>query len=62
VFFDKNGVEIIRKDGYFKEFHFDSILQYVLTNSYKTQPNFQRYIEHRADVIRATGKDVNLWK
>ena len=62
VIFDKFGVEIIRKDGFFKEFHFDSILQYALTSSYKTQSNFQRYIEHRADEIRATGVDVDLWK
>jgi thioredoxin-related protein len=62
VIFDKNGDEIIRKDASFKEFHFDSILQYALSESYKNQPNFQRYIEHRADDIRATGKDVDLWK
>jgi thioredoxin-related protein len=62
VIFNKNGKEIIRGDGYFRNFHFESILDYALTESYKTQPNFQRYIEHKADVIRETGKDVDIWK
>jgi thioredoxin-related protein len=62
VIFDKNGKEIIRGDGYFRNFHFESILDYALTESYKTQPNFQRYIEHKADKIRETGRDVDIWR
>ncbi len=62
VFFDKNGSEIIRKDAYFKQFHFHSIMTYVLTESYKTQPSFQRYIEHKADKIREQGITVNIWE
>jgi thioredoxin-related protein len=44
LFFDKTGNEIIRKDAYFKQYHLHSIMDYVLTGAYKTQPNFQRYI------------------
>jgi hypothetical protein len=44
VFFDKTGNEIIRKDAYFKQYHLHSIMDYVLTGAYKTQPNFQRYL------------------
>ena len=62
VFFDKNGGEVIRKDAFFKEFHFHSILTYVLTEEYKTQPNFQRYIEHKADKLREQGITVDIWR
>ena len=62
VLFDKQGKEIIRMEGMFKSFHTQSIFDYVLSESYHTEPSFQRYITHRADLIRETGKDVDLWK
>lgn len=62
VFFDEQGSEIIRKDAYFKVFHFQSILHYVVDNGYKEFSEFQRYIEHRADSIRNTGQDVDIWE
>lgn len=62
VLFDKQGQEIIRIEAAFKAFHTQSTFDYVLSDAYKTQPNFQKYISHRADTIRETGKDVDLWK
>lgn len=62
VLFNQQGEEIIRMEGMFKSFHTQSIFDYVLSEGYKTEPSFQRYIAHRADVIRETGKDVDLWK
>ena len=62
VLFDKNGKEIIRKDAMFRKFHFESIIDYVLTGGYQQQPNFQRYIEEKADKLRAAGLDVNIWQ
>ena len=62
VFFDKNGQEVIRKDANFKQFHLHSIMTYTLSDAYKTQPNFQRYIEHKADELRAKGITVDIWK
>ena len=62
VFFDKTGNEIIRKDAYFKQYHLHSIMDYVLTGAYKTQPNFQRYIEHKSDKLREQGITVDIWK
>ncbi|MCH9645520.1 MAG: thioredoxin fold domain-containing protein [Proteobacteria bacterium] len=62
VFFDKDGTEIIRKDAFFKSFHFHSIMTYTLSGAYKTQPNFQRYIEHKADNLREKGITVDIWK
>lgn len=61
VFFDKDGTEIIRKDAFFKSFHFHSIMTYVLSDEYKKQPSFQRYIEHKADALREKGVTVDIW-
>jgi len=61
VFFDKFGKEIIRKDAMFKTFHWYGIMTYVLSGKYQNQPNFQRYLENKADQIREKGVDVNIW-
>jgi hypothetical protein len=37
-------------------------MDYVLTGAYKTQPNFQRYIEHKSDKLREQGITVDIWK
>jgi Thioredoxin-related protein len=62
VFFDKQGKEIIRKDAFFKEYHFTGIIEYVATEGYKHQSNFQRYLEERSDKLRAKGVTVDIWK
>lgn len=62
VFFDRVGNEVIRKDAYFKSYHLHSIMDYVLTGAYKTQPNFQRYIEYKSDELREQGAMVNIWE
>lgn len=62
VFFDKQGKEIIRKDAFFKEYHFTGIIEYVATEGYKHQSNFQRYLEERSDKLRAKGFTVDIWK
>jgi len=38
-----------------------SALDYVASGAYRGQPEFQRYIEKRADALRARGQKVNLW-
>lgn len=62
VFFDAKGNEVFRTDGYLKAFHVQSVMDYVASSAYKTQPNFQRYIEDRAEKIRKTGKEVDIMK
>ncbi len=62
VFFDKFGNEIIRKDAYFKSYHLHSMMEYVLTGAYKTEPSFQRYIEHKSKLLRKQGITVDIWK
>lgn len=62
VFFDKQGEEIIRKDAFFKAYHFHGIMTYVTSGDYKQQPNFQRYLENKSNKLRAQGVTINIWK
>ena len=61
VFFDKSK-EVFRTEAYLKAFHTQSVLDYVASGAYRTQPNFQRFIAARADKIEAQGIHVDLWK
>lgn len=62
VFFDSTGKEVFRTEAYLKGFHVQSVLDYVASGAYRTQPNFQRYIAARADKLEAQGVHVDLWK
>ena len=46
---------------FLKTFHFQSVYAYVLEKAYLDQPQFQRYIEARADRIREAGFDADIW-
>lgn len=48
--------------GYFKPFHHISSLEYVATDGYKEQPNFQRWLQAKADHMRENGEEVNIWE
>lgn len=60
LFFDNKGDEVFRSDAYLKAFHTQSIMDYVASDAYKTQTNFQRYIDARADSLHEQGIEVNL--
>ncbi len=60
VYFNDQGEEVFRSDAYLKSFHVFSVMDYVSTSAYKEYPNFQRYIDVRADEMRAQGIEVNL--
>jgi len=62
IFFDDKGNEVFRTDAYLKAFHTQSVMDYVSSGAYKTQSNFQRYIEKRAEHLREQGIEVNLMK
>lgn len=62
VLFNSSGEEVIRSEAYFKRFHTASIFDYVVSEGYRKEPSFQRYISERAEHIRATGKDVDIWR
>lgn len=60
VYFDPQGNEVFRSDGYLRSFHVQSVMDYVSSEAYKTQPNFQRYIDQRAHDLREQGIEVDL--
>jgi thioredoxin-related protein len=61
VFLDAAGKEAFRAEGYLRPFHLVSAMEYVASGAYRTQPNFQRYVQARADRLRAEGRRVELW-
>jgi len=61
IFFDDKGQQIMRIDTQLRTFHVQSVFDYVLSGSYKTELNFQSYISKRADKIRESGKDVDIF-
>jgi len=62
VFLDRSGNEVFRAEAYLKAFHLQSILDYVASGAYLDEPEFQRYIDVRADRLREQGKSVDLMK
>jgi thioredoxin-related protein len=60
VFFDVEGREVFRTEGYLKAFHVQSSMDYVASGAYREQPSFQRYIGARADALEAQGIHVDL--
>jgi len=62
VFFNNQGDEVFRAEAYLKAFHMQSVMDYVASGAYKTQPNFQRFISARADKLEAQGVHIDLWK
>ena len=60
VFFNNKGKDVFRIDAYLKSFHTQSILDYIASGAYLKQPNFQRYIDGRADKLEAKGIHVDL--
>ncbi len=60
LFFNQKGEEVFRTDAYLKAFHTQTAMDYVASGSYKTQTNFQRYVDKRADHLREQGIKVNL--
>ncbi len=62
LYFNAKGKEVFRSDAYLKAFHIQSVMDYISSNSYKTQPDFQRYINTRAEHLRQQGIKINLMK
>lgn len=62
VLFDASGKEVIRSEAFFKVFHTQGIFTYVTSGAYKKEPSFQRYLEGKAEAIRQSGKDVDIWR
>ncbi|MFW1676395.1 thioredoxin fold domain-containing protein [Pontibacter sp. JAM-7] len=53
LLFDVSGQEQFRINAYVQAFHFNAALEYVAEGIYQHTPEFQRYIDYRADLMRA---------
>lgn len=62
VFFDARGKEVFRFDGYLRPFHVESAFDYVASGAYRSEPQFQRHVQARAERLRAAGQVVDLWR
>ncbi|MBL1274951.1 MAG: thioredoxin fold domain-containing protein [Ectothiorhodospiraceae bacterium] len=62
IVFNTEGNEVIRSEASFKVFHTQGVLHYVLSEEYKKQPSFQRYLTGYADHLREQGRDVDIWR
>ena len=62
VFFSANGEEVFRAEGYMRPFHLAATLEYVASGVYRSEPSFQRFLQKRADALRAKGVNTDLWK
>ena len=61
VFFDARGKDVFRVEAYLRPFHLASGFDYVASGAYRTQPNFQRHLQGRAEEIRERGDKIDLW-
>lgn len=61
VFLDAQGAEEFRIDGYLRPFHLHSVWDYVVSGAVHREPEFQRYLQARAERLREEGVEVKLW-
>jgi thioredoxin-related protein len=62
VFFDGANREVFRFEGYVRPFHLTGAFDYVAQGAYRTQPEFQRFLQDKAERARARGQAVDLWR
>ncbi len=63
LFFEPGNIKpVFRSEAYLKNFHVQTLFDYILSKAYKTEPEFQRFVQRRADKMREQGLEVDLWK
>jgi thioredoxin-related protein len=62
VFFDDGNREVFRFEGYVRPFHLIGAFDYVAQGAYRAQPEFQRFLQNKADRLREQGQPVDLWR
>jgi CelD/BcsL family acetyltransferase involved in cellulose biosynthesis len=53
---------VFRLEGYLRPFHLIGAFDYVAQGAYRTQPEFQRFLQAKADRLREQGQVVDLWR
>ena len=62
VLFDAQGREAFRFDGYMRPFHIESAFDYVASGAHLREPQFQRFVQARAERLQREGRQVDLWR
>ena len=62
VMYSADHQEVIRSESWLKQFHTQSMMDYVLSDAWQEQPSFQIYLRERADKIRNNGEVVDILK
>ena len=62
VFFDDRGREVFRLEAYLRPFHFTSSFEYVASGAYRKEPEFQRFLQHKAEQMKQAGENPDLWR
>ena len=62
LFFDDGGKEVFRLEAYLRPFHLASSFEYVGSGAYRKEPEFQRFLQKRAEEMKARGEKTELWK
>ncbi len=62
VFFDDSGKEVFRLEAYVRPFHLASSFEYVGTGAYRKEPEFQRFLQNKAEHMKEQGEKLELWK
>jgi thioredoxin-related protein len=60
VFFGADGKEVFRTEAYLRTYHLHGAIDYVVSGAWRHQPNFQRFLQHRTDLLHARGFEVDL--
>lgn len=65
-FYDNDEVNpekhlVFRSEAYLKGFHIQALFDYVSSGAYRAEPEFQRFVQRRADKMREEGTKVELW-
>jgi thioredoxin-related protein len=61
IVFFTGETEVFRTEAYLRPFHLAAALDYVASGSYAREPSFQRFLQARAERMRARGERVDLW-
>ena len=62
VLFDAQGREAFRFDSYMRPFHVESAFDYVASGAHLREPEFQRFVQGRAEKLQREGRHVDLWR
>ena len=53
---------VFRSEAYLKSFHIQALLDYIISKAYLSEPEFQRFVQRRAEKMREEGSEVDLWE